>query len=192
MCWATGQGTVGGPPEAADVDAGRTSITSPVFDLSAAAEARVEYWRWFSNGAHEQNDRMWVQINNGSSGWVNAVAGKIAVTTFEGQKVLQKAPDETSFKRIRAFIGPTNWSNYSLEADVRAATRRPSICCNALMISSAMPSLKYSFSGSALMFWNGSTAMARSESVAAAVRCPSLPDPRRAASRSLWRSRARW
>ena len=57
-------------------------------------------------------------------GWVNAVAGKIAVTTLDGQKVLQKAPDETIFKRIRAFIGPTNWSNYSFQADVRAATRR--------------------------------------------------------------------
>ena len=57
-------------------------------------------------------------------GWVNAVAGKIAVATLDGQKVLQKAPDETIFKRIRAFIGPTNWSNYSFEADVRAATRR--------------------------------------------------------------------
>jgi hypothetical protein len=57
-------------------------------------------------------------------GWVNAVAGKISVTTLDGQKVLQKAPDETIFKRIRAFIGPTNWSNYSFEADVRAATRR--------------------------------------------------------------------
>jgi hypothetical protein len=57
-------------------------------------------------------------------GWVNAVAGKVAVATLEGQKVLQKAPDDTIFKRIRAFIGPTHWSNYSFEADVRAATRR--------------------------------------------------------------------
>jgi outer membrane protein assembly factor BamB len=57
-------------------------------------------------------------------GWVNAVAGKIAVATVDGQKVLAKAPDETIFKRVRAFIGPTTWSNYSFEADVRAATRR--------------------------------------------------------------------
>jgi outer membrane protein assembly factor BamB len=57
-------------------------------------------------------------------GWVNTTAGKIAVATLDGQKVLQKAPDDTIFKRIRAFIGPTNWSNYSFEADVRAATRR--------------------------------------------------------------------
>jgi len=57
-------------------------------------------------------------------GWVNAVAGKMTVGTLDGQKVLQKAPDDTLFKRIRVFIGPTNWSNYSFEADVRAATKR--------------------------------------------------------------------
>jgi outer membrane protein assembly factor BamB len=58
------------------------------------------------------------------AGWVNATAGRISVTTLDGQKVLQKAPDDTIFKRIRAFIGPTTWSNYTFEADVRATTRR--------------------------------------------------------------------
>jgi len=57
-------------------------------------------------------------------GWVNATAGKFSVTTLDGQKVLQKAPDNTIFKRLRAFIGPTDWSNYTFEADVRATTRR--------------------------------------------------------------------
>ena len=57
-------------------------------------------------------------------GWVNAVAGKFSVTTLDGQKVLQKAPDGTIFKRVRAFIGPTDWSNYTFEADVRSNTRR--------------------------------------------------------------------
>ena len=57
-------------------------------------------------------------------GWVNAVAGKYSVTTLDGQKVLQKAPDNTIFKRVRAFIGPVDWSNYTIEADVRVTTRR--------------------------------------------------------------------
>ena len=57
-------------------------------------------------------------------GWINAVAGKFSVTTLDGQKVLQKAPDNTIFKRVRAFIGPTDWSNYTFEADVRSNTRR--------------------------------------------------------------------
>ncbi len=45
-------------------------------------------------------------------------------TTLDGQKVLQKAPDETIFKRIRAFVGPVDLSNYTVEADVRATTKR--------------------------------------------------------------------
>ena len=57
-------------------------------------------------------------------GWINATAGKFSVTTIDGQKVLQKAPDNTIFKRLRAFIGPTEWSNYTFEADVRGNTRR--------------------------------------------------------------------
>ena len=58
------------------------------------------------------------------AGWVNATAGKISVTTLDGQKVLQKTPDDTIFMRVRAFIGPTNWSDYTFEADVRASTKR--------------------------------------------------------------------
>jgi len=57
-------------------------------------------------------------------GWVNAVAGKVSVTTLNGQKVLQKAADNTIFKRARVFIGPTDLSNYTVEADVRATESR--------------------------------------------------------------------
>jgi hypothetical protein len=58
------------------------------------------------------------------AGWINATAGKYSVVTLDGQKVLQKAPDETIFQRGRMFIGPVDWSNYTFEADVRVATRR--------------------------------------------------------------------
>jgi outer membrane protein assembly factor BamB len=57
-------------------------------------------------------------------GWVNTTGGQLSVTTLDGEKVLQKAPLETLFKRARFFIGPTNWSDYTFEADVRAPTRR--------------------------------------------------------------------
>src|SRR5256886_1979826 len=43
--------------------------------------------------------------------------------------------------------------------DVRDATRSPSTRASAVISSSVMPSLKYSFSGSALRFTNGSTAI---------------------------------
>src|SRR5438034_2335816 len=57
-------------------------------------------------------------------GWINGTAGKFSVVTLDGQKVLQKAPDNTIFKRIRAFFGPVDLSNYTIEADVRGTTRR--------------------------------------------------------------------
>ncbi len=57
-------------------------------------------------------------------GWVNAVGGKYSVATIDGQKVLQKAPDNSIFKRVRTFIGPTDLSNYTFEADVRSNTKR--------------------------------------------------------------------
>lgn len=57
-------------------------------------------------------------------GWVNAAASAVSVTTLDGQKVLQKAPLETIFKRSRVFIGPVTWSNYTFEADVRTRTMR--------------------------------------------------------------------
>ena len=44
--------------------------------------------------------------------------------------------------------------------EVREATCMPGTLARALMISSVMPSLKYSFSGSALMLASGRTAMA--------------------------------
>jgi outer membrane protein assembly factor BamB len=57
-------------------------------------------------------------------GWISVTTGRTAVGTLDGQKVLAKAPDETIFKRYRAFIGPVEMSNYTVEADVRGTTRR--------------------------------------------------------------------
>jgi len=57
-------------------------------------------------------------------GWVNAQAGKLTVVTLDGQKVLQKPPDDTILKRARVFFGPTDLSDYTFMADVRAPERR--------------------------------------------------------------------
>ena len=57
--------------------------------------------------------------------WINAT-GKFAVRDFEGNKVLVKlAQNPFAFaKRARPFLGPTNVSNYTVEADVRSMERR--------------------------------------------------------------------
>ncbi len=56
--------------------------------------------------------------------WINATAGKFQVATLDGSKVLQKLPNGTLFKRIRMFIGPTDWSNYTFEADAQVGEKR--------------------------------------------------------------------
>jgi outer membrane protein assembly factor BamB len=55
--------------------------------------------------------------------WINAVP-KYAVKELDGGKVLQKNADNPAFQRARSFFGPTDLSNYTVEADVRATEKR--------------------------------------------------------------------
>ncbi len=57
-------------------------------------------------------------------GWANTTQTQVHVATLDGEKVLTKEPLNTIFGRARVFIGPTTWSNYTFEADVRAPERR--------------------------------------------------------------------
>src|SRR5262249_38699943 len=57
--------------------------------------------------------------------WVSATTvGKFQVIEMDGQKVLEKVPTDTLFKRMRVFMGPANWSNYTVEADIRINEKR--------------------------------------------------------------------
>jgi hypothetical protein len=58
-------------------------------------------------------------------GWINAGAEKLTVATLDGQKVLQKPPDTTIFKRGRVFIGPVDWSNYTIRPTSAARQTPP-------------------------------------------------------------------
>ena len=60
---------------------------------------------------------------------------------------------------FRAMPPMSSFFPLNAKDEVRAATRSAWILVSALMISSAMPSVKYSFSGSALMLTNGRTAI---------------------------------
>jgi hypothetical protein len=52
-CFVTGNVQAGAPSSDGDVDGGRTTLVSPLYDLQGATSATLEYWRWFacdSNG----------------------------------------------------------------------------------------------------------------------------------------------
>jgi serine protease AprX len=57
-----------------DVDGGKTTLTSPAFDASNLNEAKVSYWRWYSNGVGPINPNtnvFTVEIsNNDGFSWV--------------------------------------------------------------------------------------------------------------------------
>jgi hypothetical protein len=46
------------------------------------------------------------------------------VRDIDGNKVLVKNPDPQAFKRARSFFGSADWSDYTVEADVRATEKR--------------------------------------------------------------------
>lgn len=73
LCWFTGQGVGGGPAGAADVDGGKTTLTSPTIDLSRSLTTRLQYWRWYFSGTGTgRNDPFTVQISNDNGQtWTN-------------------------------------------------------------------------------------------------------------------------
>lgn len=73
-CFVTGQGPVGGTANFSDVDGGKTTLLSPIFDLSDAIEPRLVYWRWYTNNiAQWPNEDIWqVDVSaNGGATWVS-------------------------------------------------------------------------------------------------------------------------
>jgi hypothetical protein len=72
ICWVT-DGAGGGLGDF-DVDGGKTTLLSPVFDLSGAPGSEVSYWRWYSNdtGAAPNADTFRVDVSNdGGQSWTN-------------------------------------------------------------------------------------------------------------------------
>ncbi len=65
-CWVTGQHIIGQSEGYMDVDSGKTTLTSPVWDLTAFEDAEVRYWRWYSNasGASPASDWWDVMVSN--------------------------------------------------------------------------------------------------------------------------------
>ena len=75
LCYVTGQHP-GGGDGANDIDNGKTTLFSPVLDLSAAGDGAVQirYWRWYSNstGASPNADIFQIDISDDAGAtWVN-------------------------------------------------------------------------------------------------------------------------
>ena len=73
MCFVTQNGSIGGAAGEADVDGGKTTLMTPVFDLSDATSATIGYWRWYTNswGGAPDNDWWDVDVTADGETWVS-------------------------------------------------------------------------------------------------------------------------
>ena len=55
--------------------------------------------------------------------WINA-AGKYELRELDGSNVLVKKADNPFLRRARIYMGPSEWSNYTVEVDAMATTKR--------------------------------------------------------------------
>lgn len=71
ICWVT-DSRAGASAGVFDVDGGKTTLFSPVLDLSGT-DARISYWRWYSNhaGSSPYADTFVIDITADGSTWVN-------------------------------------------------------------------------------------------------------------------------
>ena len=115
------QGTVAdGKLVLAKTDVGQAGlIKATVGGVTGEARARV-----VPAAAVERDVRVRTPVGSVPPHWVSATTGGFKVVELDGQKVLEKAPNETLFKRMRVFMGPTDWSNYTVEADIRINEKR--------------------------------------------------------------------
>ena len=76
FAFVTQNGVPGGSPGAADVDGGKTTLLSPIYDLSAGgpyAQVTARYRRWYSNAFGNVTDDVWRvdASNDGGATWTN-------------------------------------------------------------------------------------------------------------------------
>jgi choice-of-anchor B domain-containing protein len=99
LCWVTGQGTDPTQIGQADVDNGKTSLTTIVYDLSAYGDPVIGSWRWFyTNTPTDSTDALDIYLSgNGGSTY----------SLVERVQGLNNAWTESRI-RVRDFMVPTS------------------------------------------------------------------------------------
>ncbi|MGE3320848.1 MAG: matrixin family metalloprotease [Phycisphaerales bacterium] len=126
QCFFTGQAAPGQGAGTNDIDGGRTTLLSPVIDLTGATEGTLSFARWYSNvgGQAPGADTFRVDVSsNGGSTWVNArTAGPTTENTggwiFDTVNLVGLVPLTSQF-RVR-FIAEDAGQGSLVEAAVDA------------------------------------------------------------------------
>jgi len=73
ICFVTGNGSPGGAAGEADVDGGKTTLLSPVFNTENATSIDLSYWRWYTNDLGNNPGQDWwtVDFSNDGTTWTH-------------------------------------------------------------------------------------------------------------------------
>jgi hypothetical protein len=107
-CYITANGPVGGGIGDADVDNGRTTLYSPVIDVSGLSNPIIQYYRWYVNDGNGTVDDAWkVQISsNGGTTWVTTDSTRVTTAAWKEVKV-----------RVADYVAPTSQLRMRFIAD---------------------------------------------------------------------------
>ena len=70
FCFVTGNGAPGGGAGDADVDGGKTTLTTPPLDMNAMSEPTIGFRRWYYMNSPGEPDSMLVDITADGTNWV--------------------------------------------------------------------------------------------------------------------------
>lgn len=109
LCAVTGNAPSSSGVGTNDVDDGRTTLQSPVFDLTNYEKPAITYWRWFNNdpptGANPANDFWKVYISNNGTDWVRVEYSNVSDVSWRRKAILVEdyvAPTSTVMVRFIA------------------------------------------------------------------------------------------
>jgi hypothetical protein len=111
-CFVTGNGSLGGSAGENDVDHGKTTLLSPVFDLTGGHDIQISYWRWYTNswGYNPSEDYWSVDISNdGGQTWSSVEYTYLSSSSWQQRSIdladFFAVPDLVQLRFIAEDIG---------------------------------------------------------------------------------------
>lgn len=138
-CFVTSNIRRGFNPDAADVDGGKTTLTSPVMDLSGHALAAIRYWRWYTNNTGGNADDTWLVDVSPDSGatWVNLETETIGERAWVHEEFDLNTEIALTDKVLVRFIA----SDYGYDSTVEAAVDDIEIIASPYSVDTAGPAV---------------------------------------------------
>lgn len=85
FCYVTGDTTAGQPIGIADVDGGCVTLLSPLIDLEGRTNARLEYWRWFTDETRYDDTLSVAVSSDGGANWIELERQPFTQNTWLGR-----------------------------------------------------------------------------------------------------------